>query len=62
MPGPHGHGNNRFAKPKNAKKTLPRLLGYLSQSRLPLVGVALLLLTSVVTNLAGSYYLSLIHI
>ena len=57
MPGPHGHGNNRFAKPKNAKKTLPRLLGYLSQSRLPLVGVALLLLTSVVTNLAGSYYM-----
>ena len=61
MPGPgpgHGpHGNNKFAKPKNAKKTVFRLLGYLSQSKLPLVGVALLLLTSVATNLGGSYYM-----
>ena len=55
MPGPHG--SNTFAKPKDTKKTLLRLLGYLSQSKLPLVGVALLLLTSVGTNLAGSYYM-----
>ena len=54
-PGPRG--NNRFAKPKDAKKTMLRLLGYLSQSKLPLVGVAFLLLTSVATNLGGSYYM-----
>lgn len=59
MPGPgHGpNGPNRFAKPKNTKKTIFRLLSYLSRSKLPLVGIALLLLTAVVTNLAGSYYM-----
>ena len=51
MPGPHGRGNDRFAKPKDAKKTLLRLLGYLSRRKLPLVGVGLLLLVSVGTNL-----------
>ena len=57
MPGPHGRGNDRFAKPKDAKKTLLRLLGYLSRRKLPLVGVGLLLLVSVGTNLGGSYYM-----
>ncbi len=57
MPGPHGRGNNKFAKPKDAKKTIFRLLGYLSQSKLPLIGVGLLLLISVGTNLGGSYYM-----
>ena len=57
MPGPHGRGNNKFAKPKDAKKTVFRLLGYLSQSKLPLIGVGLLLLISVGTNLGGSYYM-----
>ena len=57
MPGPGPRGNNKFAKPKDAKKTIFRLLGYLSRSKLPLVFVALLLLTSVLTNLGGSYYM-----
>ena len=57
MPGPGPRGNNKFAKPKDAKKTIFRLLGYLSRSKLPLVFVALLLLTSVAANLAGSYYM-----
>ena len=57
MPGPHGHGANKFAKPKNTKKTMLRLLGYLSRRKLPLVGIALLLLLSVVANLGGSYYM-----
>ena len=57
MPGPHGNSANKFAKPKNTKKTLLRLLGYLSRRKLPLVGIALLLLLSVVANLGGSYYM-----
>ncbi|MDE6107259.1 MAG: ABC transporter ATP-binding protein, partial [Oscillospiraceae bacterium] len=55
MPGPHGA--NRFAKPKDAKKTIFRLFRYLSHSKLLLLWVALLLLTSVATNLGGSYYM-----
>ncbi len=55
MPGPHGRGG--FSKPKNTKKTIRRLMGYLSQSKLPLVGVFLCLLLSVCTNIGGSYYM-----
>ena len=59
MPGPHGgHGGaNRFAKPKNTKKTILRILHYLSPSKIPLVGVALLILITVGANLGGSYYM-----
>ena len=40
-----GHNRNGgFAKPKDAKKTVKRLLGYLSQSKLPLAGVFLCLI------------------
>ena len=44
-----------YQKPKNAGKTLRRLLGYLTRSPLPFVLVILCLLTSVGTNLGGSY-------
>ena len=59
MPGPHGGpgGANRFAKPKNTKKTILRILHYLSPSKIPLVGVALLILITVGANLGGSYYM-----
>ena len=57
MPGPGPHGNRSFAKPKDTKKTIFRLLTYLSRSKLPLVGVGLLLLITVCANLAGSYYM-----
>ena len=62
MPGPgHGPGGpggaNRFAKPKNTKKTALRILGYLSKSKLPLLGVGLCLLITVGCNLGGSYYM-----
>ena len=46
MPGPGhgGPGGRSFAKPKNTKATALRVLGYLSQSKLPLVVVFLCLL------------------
>ena len=53
-----GHNRNGgFAKPKDAKKTVKRLLGYLSQSKLPLAGVFLCLILSVCSNVGGSYYM-----
>ena len=55
MPGPHGRGG--FSKPKDTKKTIKRLMGYLSQSKLPLMGVLVCLLLSVCTNIGGSYYM-----
>ena len=57
MPGPGPRGNNKFAKPKDTKKTVLRILRYLSPSKLPLVGVGLLLLITVGCNLGGSYYM-----
>ena len=51
--GPGGRGG--FQKPKNMKKTLVRLAGYVAKNKLGLVLVLLCLLASVVTNLGGSY-------
>ena len=44
-----------YQKPQNMGKTLRRLIGYLTKSPLPLIGVLLCLLCSVGTNLAGTY-------
>jgi len=56
--GPSGHGTPRhFEKPKNARKTLGRLMPYLKQKRLLLVLVFLLLLVSTFSSLAGNYLL-----
>jgi ATP-binding cassette subfamily B protein len=55
MPGPRGNGG--FAKPKDTKKTIRRLMGYLSQSKLPLVGVFICLVLSVTASVGGSYYM-----
>ncbi|NCE63610.1 ABC transporter ATP-binding protein [Pseudoflavonifractor sp. 524-17] len=58
--GPRGRGRNRggFQKPKDLKRTVGRLMGYIGQrkSLLALVGVCLLL--SVGTNLAGSVFVN----
>lgn len=47
----------RFEKPKNARATLLRLLGYVVKKRLLLVFVALLVVTSSVAALFGTYML-----
>ena len=54
MPGPM-RGRGGFAKPEDLKKTALRLLGYLTQSSLPLLLVLLCLVTSVATNIGGTY-------
>ena len=55
MPGPHGAPRGGYQKPKNVAQTSLRLLGYLTRSPLPLLLVLVCLLTSVATNLGGSY-------
>jgi len=45
----------RFQKPKDVKKTLVRLLGYLTRKKWPLVVVFICLITSTLTSLAGTY-------
>ena len=57
MPGPHHAPKGGYVKPKNMKKTMGRLVGYLTKSKLPLLFVLLCLLVSVGTNLGGSYYM-----
>ena len=55
MPGPNHAPKGGFQKPKNMGKTIGRLLGYLTRSKLPLLAVLGCLLVSVCTNLGGSY-------
>ena len=55
MPGPNSAPRGGYAKPKNMARTIRRLVGYLTRSKLPLVAVFLFLLLSVITNLGGSY-------
>ena len=43
-----------YQKPKNTKKTLGRLLGYLSKSKWPLVAVCVCLVVSVLGNVGGT--------
>ena len=52
----HKH-RGTFQKPKNAKKTAFRLVGYLTRSKLPLLFVALCLLLSVGSSIGGDYML-----
>ncbi|MCQ2406099.1 MAG: ABC transporter ATP-binding protein/permease [Oscillospiraceae bacterium] len=51
-PGPRG-----FGKPKELKKTVKRILSYLSESKLSLVVVFVCLIGTTVTNLYGTYML-----
>jgi len=55
MPGPNQAFRAGAVKPKDIKKTLLRLVGYLTRSKLPLLFVLLCLLASVASNLGGSY-------
>ena len=55
MPGPNHAPKGGFQKPKNMGKTIGRLLGYLTRSKLPLLAVLGCLVISVCTNLGGSY-------
>ena len=57
--GPGGpRGPRLTGKPKNTAKTIGRMLGYVSQYKLRLIGVALLMLTSTISSLIGSYMLA----
>ena len=47
MPGPHRAPRGGYVKPKNLKRTMGRLVGYLTKSKLPLLFVLLCLLVSV---------------
>ena len=62
--GPGGPGQNRggFQKPKNLRKTVSRLMSYLTRRKWPLLIVLLCLLGSVVTNIAGSSFINLVII
>ena len=55
MPGPNRAPRGGFQKPKNMGKTIHRLLGYLTRSKLPLLAVLAFLLLSVGPNIGGSY-------
>ena len=55
MPGPNRAPRGGYQKPKNLKKTVGRLLGYLTRSKLPLLAVFGCLLASVCANIGGSY-------
>ena len=55
MPGPNRAPRGGYQKPKNLKKTVSRLLGYLTRSKLPLLAVLVFLLLSVATDIGGSY-------
>lgn len=54
--GPGAGPRGGFQKPKDTKKTALRLLGYITHNKLPLFAVAVCLLLSTVSNLAGSYF------
>ena len=58
-PPPGGPGGPRggFARPKDTKKTIKRLLGYMTQRKLPLIIVMLCLVLSTVASIAGTYML-----
>ena len=53
MPGPNQAFKAGPVKPKNLKKTVIRLVGYLTRSKLPLLFVLLCLTVSVAANLGG---------
>ena len=51
MPGPNRAPRGGYQKPKNLGKTISRLVGYLTRSKLPLLFVLLCLLVSVCSNI-----------
>lgn len=61
MPGPGPKGNRQAAmaggKPKDMKKTISRLLGYISDQKWKLAVVFVCVIAGTIANLAGSYML-----
>ena len=55
--GGRGQKNMAGGKPKNVRKTVGRLFGYISQDKWKLVVVCLCVVGGTVSNLAGSYML-----
>ncbi len=51
-------GKMKFEKPKNAKKTLMRLLSYVVKKKVLLVFIALLVVVSALANIFGTYMLT----
>ncbi len=56
--GPGPGGRMKFEKPKNTKKTLLRLLSYVTQKKALLVVVFVLVLFSSIADIAGTYLLT----
>ncbi len=56
--GPGPGGRMKFEKPKNTKKTLLRLLSYVTQKKALLVVIFALVLFSSIADIAGTYLLS----
>lgn len=54
-PGPGSRGG--FQKPKEVRKTVSRLLGYLTKNKLPLLLVFICVVISAVANIGGTYML-----
>lgn len=59
MPGPRGgpHMSGAFERPKNARRTVLRLLGYLKNRKLALLVTFILMLVSSLGMLAGNYFI-----
>lgn len=57
MPGPMHNDKHGFAKPKNAKKTFGRILGYMGKSKVFLIVVFLSLILSTACQIGASYWL-----
>ena len=55
--GPGGHGAHGFQKPKNARKTLGKLMGYLGRYKAQLCFVAVCLVISSACSVGGSFLL-----
>ena len=55
--GPGGGPRGGYQKPKNARKTVKRLMGYLTQKKWPLLVVLLCLALSTLASVGGSYLL-----
>ncbi len=59
MPGPHAK-NMKFQKPKNTKKTVSRLMGYLARRKWLLILVILMVLLSTAGMLSASYFIKIL--
>ena len=55
MPGPNHAPRGGFIKPKDMGRTVRRLVGYLTRSKLPLLVVFLFLVLSVFSSLGDVY-------